>query len=253
MPDLKFLIAATAFVCSLPQAAIAYAVYNPITDFSFKNPNGPWSYESYASYMSSPKLMVDYTDIDIGGGDQFRLLYDDGLTSINYATRTYDFTIVSGLATATSNSLVLVPGYSGEWVGAVFTAPAAANYVFFGAFDNRDSTPIGTGTSAGVYTGSVGAPVSLDSGPMTGADALRTIDFTRALTAGERVGFWARPTSGSLGLQAIGLTLTVTDPRRGDDVVPEPSSWAMMIAGFGLVGAATRRKRATRATNALIA
>ena len=30
-------------------------------------------------------------------------------------------------------------------------------------------------------------------------------------------------------------------------VVPEPASWAMLIAGFGLVGAAARRRRATTA------
>lgn len=32
------------------------------------------------------------------------------------------------------------------------------------------------------------------------------------------------------------------------DVVPEPASWAMLIAGFGLVGAAARRRRAAPAT-----
>lgn len=31
----------------------------------------------------------------------------------------------------------------------------------------------------------------------------------------------------------------------GDTVVPEPSSWALMIAGFGLVGGALRRRAAT--------
>jgi hypothetical protein len=29
--------------------------------------------------------------------------------------------------------------------------------------------------------------------------------------------------------------------------VPEPSSWAMLIAGFGLVGATARRRRAITA------
>jgi len=30
-------------------------------------------------------------------------------------------------------------------------------------------------------------------------------------------------------------------------VVPEPASWAMLIAGFGLVGAVARRRRAATA------
>jgi hypothetical protein len=33
----------------------------------------------------------------------------------------------------------------------------------------------------------------------------------------------------------------------GDGVIPEPQSWAMLIAGFGLVGAAARRRRAAAA------
>ena len=31
------------------------------------------------------------------------------------------------------------------------------------------------------------------------------------------------------------------------NAVPEPASWALMIAGFGLAGAATRRRRAVTA------
>jgi hypothetical protein len=30
--------------------------------------------------------------------------------------------------------------------------------------------------------------------------------------------------------------------------VPEPATWAMMIGGFGFVGAASRRRRATTVT-----
>ena len=38
-----------------------------------------------------------------------------------------------------------------------------------------------------------------------------------------------------------GGTLTVSDV--GDGAVPEPATWAMMIAGFGLVGASLRKRR----------
>jgi hypothetical protein len=33
------------------------------------------------------------------------------------------------------------------------------------------------------------------------------------------------------------------DPAGTGAVIPEPASWAMMIAGFGLVGASARRRR----------
>ena len=35
-------------------------------------------------------------------------------------------------------------------------------------------------------------------------------------------------------------TLTITDTAAS---VPEPASWAMMVGGFGLIGAAMRRKK----------
>jgi hypothetical protein len=59
--------------------------------------------------------------------------------------------------------------------------------------------------------------------------------------------------SGSAGfdLDAIGLVnfTEVTTPP-GPGVVPEPASWAMMIAGFGLVGGAARRRRNDRQVSA---
>ncbi|WP_235890342.1 PEPxxWA-CTERM sorting domain-containing protein [Sandaracinobacter neustonicus] len=38
-------------------------------------------------------------------------------------------------------------------------------------------------------------------------------------------------------------TLTISDPDAGTPAIPEPASWAMMIAGFGLVGGVLRRRR----------
>jgi hypothetical protein len=43
------------------------------------------------------------------------------------------------------------------------------------------------------------------------------------------------------GVVYAGLTTLVLPPESG--VVPEPESWAMLIAGFGLVGATMRRRR----------
>lgn len=40
------------------------------------------------------------------------------------------------------------------------------------------------------------------------------------------------------------LNLDFTFVRDGTGAVPEPATWAMMIVGFGLVGAASRRRRA---------
>jgi hypothetical protein len=47
-----------------------------------------------------------------------------------------------------------------------------------------------------------------------------------------------------VGSGAVNLTQSpVTEFVEGVGGVPEPSSWAMLIAGFGLVGATMRRRR----------
>lgn len=76
-----------------------------------------------------------------------------------------------------------------------------------------------------------------------------------ARLGGQATGFW-RLDAGVAGLQSLLLNITrgssgfvvyktgvaqSEPPTPG--AVPEPSSWAMMIAGFGLVGAAMRRRK----------
>lgn len=46
-----------------------------------------------------------------------------------------------------------------------------------------------------------------------------------------------------------GVRLTIADIGNGG-VIPEPATWAMLIAGFGLVGSALRRRRAVEGVTA---
>ena len=66
--------------------------------------------------------------------------------------------------------------------------------------------------------------------------ALHTVNFTA--NAGDQVMFWATGTSDSLGGYLDNITISA---------VPEPATWAMMIAGFGMAGAAIRRRHAIKA------
>ncbi len=50
------------------------------------------------------------------------------------------------------------------------------------------------------------------------------------------------------GLDAVGNATARFDWQIAYGAVPEPGSWAMLIAGFGLVGAAARRRQAAIAT-----
>jgi hypothetical protein len=46
------------------------------------------------------------------------------------------------------------------------------------------------------------------------------------------------------------VRLVIADPGNGAGVIPEPATWAMLIAGFGLVGSALRRRREAANTTA---
>ena len=48
---------------------------------------------------------------------------------------------------------------------------------------------------------------------------------------------------GTFNADEANATLTISDPNAVTGGVPEPQAWAMFIAGFGLTGAAVRRRR----------
>jgi hypothetical protein len=56
--------------------------------------------------------------------------------------------------------------------------------------------------------------------------------FAFTASAGDTYGFYVNSTDGQLGTGELSIS-----------AVPEPASWAMLIAGFGLVGAVARRRR----------
>jgi hypothetical protein len=62
-------------------------------------------------------------------------------------------------------------------------------------------------------------------------------------TTFDRIQFFQDPVSG--GYESDNHSVGQWDRISGDPLggIPEPSSWAMLIAGFGLVGAAARRRR----------
>lgn len=103
----------------------------------------------------------------------------------------------------------------------------AANALTLGNLVYSDATT--PGQSLGTISAADGAVLIKLWNGATG-DFTVTGDYTFTWTAG------ARPGGAALASQLKLLELPV---------VPEPSTWAMMIAGFGLVGAAMRRRPAT--------
>ncbi len=82
----------------------------------------------------------------------------------------------------------------------------------------------------------------------TGLSEPGLVVSTAALTYnfGYSGGYYAISTDGSTHINSHGQTVFNTKFSVGDgslSAVPEPASWAMMLAGFGLVGGAMRRRR----------
>jgi hypothetical protein len=120
-----------------------------------------------------------------------------------------------------------------------FTAPTAGTYSFTGMFERIDST---NGAGDGVTVGILGTSFSstkLLANSLAGAPSTYTFDFSTivSLAAGESVDFFQNANS-NVNNDGTGLQLTIT-------AVPEAATWAMFIGGFGLIGAAMRRRTRT--------
>jgi hypothetical protein len=105
--------------------------------------------------------------------------------------------------------------------------------VFFNETSNGFFTELNlvSGNSYDVY---VAFNILLSAGPLVGP---ATMDFSNTATIGI-----AAPQGGSFTSSSGEFLGFAQTPSTG--VVPEPASWAMLIAGFGLIGATLRRRRA---------
>lgn len=78
--------------------------------------------------------------------------------------------------------------------------------------------------------------------------ALRGINPALELDPGDATAFVTGltfATAGTASLTQTPVTIEWPIPGGGNGAVPEPASWAMLIAGFGLTGAFMRRRRCT--------
>jgi hypothetical protein len=97
--------------------------------------------------------------------------------------------------------------------------------------------------------------VAANSNGIALRDGTRQLDFVTGTTTGQTV--WQQrivpffTLGGPLSFNAMGTSDGVggylDDITLSSVAVPEPASWAMLIAGFGLIGAASRRQRRIRA------
>ena len=122
------------------------------------------------------------------------------------------------------------------FAGLAFFAALAGTYNFVGEFSIQQVNASGVDVGAVSSTGLNLLPSQfLISGS-------RSFDFTTSLAAGQSVSFFVGP-AGTFNSDTTGLLLRVSDVAAVVAAVPEPSTWLMMILGFGLVGGTLRSRR----------
>jgi hypothetical protein len=163
----------------------------------------------------------------------------------NFVTTYDDFTLATG---ATLTGITFDGGYYNGTPGGV-TAFAVAIYA-------DDSGAPGTALATGTFSGSAGE-TAIDGSVNAYAISFNPTSFaagTYWLSVVPDLGFppqwgWATSSQGTNnGYQCFFGTCDSVDFNFAFSVegsVPEPSSWALMIAGFGMTGFALRRRQAT--------
>lgn len=141
----------------------------------------------------------------------------------------------SGSVNVPSDRLLAHPGDNDDLTSLLFVAPAAGSYRYTATFNIQDNTPSGVGIN--FLRASEGGDLPYNvSGRQLINSSTTSRTFSGLINLGESDSFgFGIDRAGNFGNDSTGVNFRVS-------AVPEPATWAMLILGFGLIGAALRRK-----------
>ena len=147
--------------------------------------------------------------------------------------------------TVPNDRLLVHPGAANP-LGIFFSAPEAGAYDYVLDFEVLDSSP--SGVMVASITNASGAPVVTPLGMLNSGNLAFSRTGTVTLAKGQFFGVIIN-NAGNYANDSTGVDFTLTTTGG----VPEPATWALMIAGFGGAGAMLRRRRALSSVEARIA
>jgi hypothetical protein len=234
------------FSCAACLALAVPVQASVVADFaadfsSAANPSGAWSYGYVAAPGATPTLSSFVSSY--GPANQVKAWSPSGTFWPTVGLNTGATPVSFGAGNAITLGVgqgILHPGATGLLANVRYTATFAFTGILDAAFSGVDAV----GTSTNVYVLRNG--VSLFGGNINGYGQTLAYAAPITLAAGDVVDFavgWGSNgnyVDDSTGFRAAFLTATV----------PEPASWAMLVAGFGLLGGVLRTsRRAVRLNN----
>ncbi len=227
MVSVGLAVAAGALVVASAASATTWDAFS-----SFNGTNGAGGF-TYGSYDGATQAFTPFTGDAGGCGGLIDgvICLDGGSSSLPAAFKTTEGAHQSGTVLVPADALILHPGPdAGEDSAVFFTAPTSGVYKITVSTFVADVNPSGVliyGLEDGfsdVFLTSLGANNASFSGVYTGF-----------LNANQKIGLGV-DYDGVYYNDSTGVNFTIS-------TVPEPAAWALMLVGFGGLGAAMRTRR----------
>jgi hypothetical protein len=145
----------------------------------------------------------------------------------------YVYTVTNNTGFSEINAFEIPELRLGDLFASIGDGPSAASAFNFSFSESTTSSLFAQGD--GLYRGRPGAYLYFFGGSIAAGDSTSFSLFTTRTGSTQAKFLFNLPSAES--------TFLVDPPIPGTQGVPEPANWALMIAGFGLVGAARRRQR----------
>ncbi|WP_293905583.1 PEPxxWA-CTERM sorting domain-containing protein [Phenylobacterium sp.] len=220
-------LVAAPFAAALLAAAPANAILcNLFTEFG--DPAAHFSWGGYLDGAFTP--FTDASGCVIAGTS---CLHADSEPPLG-VYKTLGGAFKAGTVLVPAGALIFHPGPLSR-AAVLFTAPQAGRYTFTGSAFVADTDPSGTFIIGLLHPGGANF-TEFNLGKLDALDPALGFNLTATLKKGDSYGL-AVDNAGSYFNDSTGLKLLVSH-------APEPAGWALLIAGFGLTGAAIRRRAA---------
>lgn len=224
---------AAAFAFAIAAVPAAATSYDAFASFNGTQGAGGFTYGIFDGTSGFTQFTAN-TNCFISGSTCLQALANHDVPG---ATKSLTTSFQYNSVNVPDDMLLVHPGANnGQAVYVMFTAPVSGVYSISGAFKALDTSPSGVDISVFFNLGGtlIGGPYG---GLTTSGEILPFMGSGFALQGGDSIGFIVDK-GATYNNDSTGINFTVVG-----SAVPETASWAMLIAGLGLTGAAMRRRR----------